>query len=69
MKDIIVRCGKYDCYWNTGSEPGEEGNCSSAKVKLNLDSSQCEHYIERGKAQERLAWAFEAKCEKTSFLV
>ena len=69
MKDIIVRCGKYDCYWNMGSRFRRGGNCAAKRAELSLDDSQCEHYIERGKAQERLAWAFEAKCEKTSFLV
>ncbi len=55
MKNIIVRCGIYDCYWNIGSQFRRKGNCAANRIELNLDYSQCSKYIERGRAQAKLA--------------
>ena len=57
MKNIIVKCGIYDCYWNLGSQFRRKGNCSHKRITISLDYSQCSQYIESGEAQVKLAQA------------
>jgi hypothetical protein len=57
MKNIIIRCSIYSCYWNIGREFRRGGNCCSHKTTVNIDESLCAQYIERGEAQAKLAQA------------